>query len=150
MKKINLNYLGKNKNIPDNPEKCNLDPIPNKNSKKNYIVRLTVNEFTSLCQITKQPDFAKFVIDYLPNKFLIESKSFKFFTNSFRNHECFHENCTLYIAERLIKSIKPKWLRISGFWYPRGGIPIDIFYENKKAPKDLYIPSTGIKTYKGR
>ena len=79
MKKIKLNYLGKNKNLLNNPEKCILDPIPNKNYNKNYLVRLTVNEFTSLCPITGQPDFAKFIIDYLPNKFLVESKSFKFF-----------------------------------------------------------------------
>ena len=111
---------------------------------------LTVNEFTSLCPITGQPDFAKFVIDYLPNKYLVESKSFKFFMYSFRNHQCFHEDCTIYIAEKLLKSIKPAWLRISGYWYPRGGIPIDIFYENKRAPKNIYIPDTGIKPYKGR
>ena len=100
MKKIKLNYLGKNKNLLNNPEKCILDPIPNKNYNKNYLVRLTVNEFTSLCPITGQPDFAKFIIDYLPNKFLVESKSFKFFIHSFRNHQCFHENCTIYIAEK--------------------------------------------------
>ena len=116
MKKIKLNYLGKNKNLLNNPDRCLLDPIPNKNYTKNYVVRLTVNEFTSLCPITGQPDFAKFIIDYLPNKYLVESKSFKFFM----------------------------------YWFPRGGIPIDIFYENKKAPKNLYIPDTGIEPYKGR
>ena len=84
MKKIKLNYLGKNKNLLNNPEKCILDPIQNKNYNKNYLVRLTVNEFTSLCPITGQPDFAKFIIDYLPNKFIVESKSFKFFIHSFR------------------------------------------------------------------
>ena len=136
MKKIKLNYLGKNKSLLNNPDKCSLDPIP--------------NEFTSLCPITGQPDFAKFIIDYLPNKFLVESKSFKFFMHSFRNHQCFHEDCTIYIADKLLKSIKPRWLRISGYWYPRGGIPIDIFYENKRAPKNIYIPDTGIKPYKGR
>ena len=150
MKKIKLNYLCKNKNLLNNPDKCVLDDIPNNNHNKNYIVRLTINEFTSLCPITGQPDFAKFIIDYLPNKFLVESKSFKFFMHSFRNHQCFHENCTIFIVERLLKSIKPKWLRISGYWYPRGGIPIDIFYENKKPPKNIYIPDTGIKPYRGR
>ncbi len=150
MIKSKLNYLGKKKNIPNNPNKCKLDPIPNKNYKKDYLVRLTITEFTSLCPITRQPDFAKFIIDYQPNKFLVESKSFKFFMHSFRNFQCFHENCTIFIADKILKSIKPKWLRISGYWYPRGGIPIDIFYENKKPSKDLFIPETGIKPYKGR
>ncbi|MCH2541072.1 MAG: preQ(1) synthase [Alphaproteobacteria bacterium] len=150
MKKIKLNYLGKNKNLLNNPDKCVLDAIPNNNHNKNYIVRLTINEFTSLCPITGQPDFAKFIIDYLPNKFLVESKSFKFFMHSFRNHQCFHENCTIFIVERLLISIKAKWIRRGGYWYRRGGIPIDIFYETKKPPKNIYIPSTGIKPYKGR
>ena len=150
MKKNKLNYLNKKKKIILNPNKCKLDPIPNKNHKKNFVVRLTVNEFTSLCPITQQPDFARFVIDYQPNKFLVESKSFKFFMFSFRNYQCFHENCTIYIADKLLKSIKPKWLRISGFWFPRGGIPIDIFYENKKKPNNIYVPKTGIKIFKGR
>lgn len=150
MNKAKLNYLGKKKKIPSDPNKCNLDSIPNKNNKKNYLVRLTVTEFTSLCPITGQPDFAKFIIDYQPNKFLVESKSFKFFIHSFRNYQCFHENCTIFIAEKILKSIKPIWLRISGYWYPRGGIPIDIFYENKRPPKNLFIPETGIKSYKGR
>ena len=150
MKKNKLNYLGKKSSLPKNPQECFLDRIPNNNKKKSFIVRLTVNEFTSLCPITGQPDFARFIIDYLPNQYLVESKSFKMLMHSFRNYQCFHENCTLYIAEKILKFIKPKWIRISGYWFPRGGIPIDIFYQNKKPPKNLYIPAAGIKTYKGR
>ena len=127
-----------------------LNHFNNPEEKNEYLIKIKVPEFTCLCPKTGQPDFAKFIIDYLPNKFLVESKSFKFFMHSFRNHQCFHEDCTIYIAEKLLKSIKPKWLRISGYWYPRGGIPIDIFYENKRAPKNIYIPDTGIKPYKGR
>ena len=150
MKKIKLNYLGKNKNLLNNPDRCLLDPIPNNNYTKNYVVRLTVNEFTSLCPITGQPDFAKFIIDYLPNKYLVESKSFKFFMYSFRNHQYFHENCTIYIADKILKSIKPKWLRISGYWFPRGGIPIDIFYQTGTCPEGVWIPNQDVPNYKGR
>ena len=134
-KKSTFLQLGKMSKIPISPEKAILEKVNNSHISTPYLVRFSIPEFTSLCPITGQPDFAKFIIDYLPNKFIVESKSFKFFIHSFRNHQCFHENCTIYIAEKLLKSIKPKWLRISGYWYPRGGIPIDIFYENKRAPK---------------
>ena len=107
-------------------------------------------EFTSICPVTGQPDFGIIIIDYVPNKLIVESKSFKLFLFSFRNYGGFHEECTIKIAKSVEKSIKPKWLRIAGFWNPRGGIPIDIFYQNGKKPKDIYLEDFKIKTYSGR
>ena len=97
-----------------------------------------------------QPDFAHFVIDYAPAKFIVESKSLKLFLGSFRNHGAFHEDCTIMIAKRIIAAIEPKWLRIAGFWYPRGGIPIDVFYQSGEAPKGLWVPEPGVDAYRGR
>ena len=107
-------------------------------------------EFTSLCPLTGQPDFAHIVIDYVPNKKILESKSLKLFLGSFRNHGDFHEACTIYIAKRIIKEVKPHWLRIGGYWYPRGGIPIDVFYQTGKPPEGVFIPEQGVENYKGR
>ncbi|MGE3624127.1 MAG: preQ(1) synthase, partial [Bdellovibrionales bacterium] len=113
-------------------------------------LRLTCPEFTTLCPITGQPDFAHIVIDYVPGKYLVESKSLKLFLHSFRNHGDFHEACTVHIGDRLLKTIAPKWLRVSGYWYPRGGIPIDIFFERGRLPKGVTVPETGVPSYKGR
>jgi 7-cyano-7-deazaguanine reductase len=115
-----------------------------------YVIRFTCPEFTSICPVTGQPDFAHLVIDYVPNASIIESKSLKLFMTSFRNHGAFHEDCTVSIAKRLIKEAKPKWLRIGGYWYPRGGIPIDVFYQYGKLPTGMWVPDTGVVPYKGR
>lgn len=127
-----------------------MEAVPNPHPGEDYLVRLTCPEFTSLCPITGQPDFAHFVIDYVPAKTIVESKSLKLFLASFRNHGAFHEDCTVYIAKRLVKLLKPKWLRINGFWYPRGGIPIDIFWQTGKAPDSIHVPDPGVSPYKGR
>ena len=115
-----------------------------------YLVRFTQPEFTSLCPMTGQPDFAHLVIDYVPHRSIVESKSLKLFLNSFRNHGAFHEDCTLMIAKRVTAAIKPRWLRIGGYWYPRGGMPIDVFYQTGKPPADLWLPDTGVASYRGR
>lgn len=94
-----------------------------------YVVRFTCPEFTSLCPVTGQPDFANIVIDYQPKAHLIESKSLKLFLGSFRNHGDYHEACTTYIGNRLFTAAQPYWIRVVGLWYPRGGIPIDIVWE---------------------
>jgi 7-cyano-7-deazaguanine reductase len=115
-----------------------------------YNVRFSCPEFTSLCPITGQPDFAHLVIDYVPGKFLLESKSLKLYLASFRNHGAFHEACTVEIAKRIVKEVKPTWLRIGGYWYPRGGIPIDVFYQTGEMPKGVWIPAQEVPAYRGR
>ena len=116
----------------------------------NYVVRFTAPEFTSLCPVTGQPDFAHLVIDYVPGQWLLESKSLKLYVASFRNHGAFHEDCTVMIGKRIAAEIKPKWLRIGGYWYPRGGIPIDVFWQTGKLPKGMWIPDQGVAPYRGR
>ena len=115
-----------------------------------YNVRFTAPEFTSLCPMTGQPDFAHLVIDYVPGEWLVESKSLKLFLGSFRNHGAFHEDCTVSIARRLVEFLEPQWLRIGGYWYPRGGIPIDVFYQTGPMPEGVWIPDQGVPPYRGR
>lgn len=146
----NLTQLGGNTQQPQSPEEAVLESVPNPKQEMDYMVRFTVPEFTSLCPLTGQPDFAHMVIDYVPNKRLVESKSLKLFLTSFRNHGAFHEDCTVSIAKRLIDEITPKWLRIGGYWYPRGGMPIDVFYQTGEPPKNVFIPEQGVPTYRGR
>ena len=146
----NLKQLGRETAYPQTPDKAKLEKVSNPHPAEDYLVRFTCPEFTSLCPMTGQPDFAHLVIDYVPNKFLLESKSLKLFLFSFRNHGDFHEACTVGIAKRIISEIKPKWLRIGGYWYPRGGIPIDIFFQKGTLPKNIWLPEQNVPTYKGR
>ncbi len=145
-----LNQLGTQSDIPRGPDQAVLERIENPKKTMPYCVRFTAPEFTSLCPKTGAPDFAHLVIDYVPNNFLIESKSLKLFLGSFRNHGSFHEDCTLEIAHRIIKTAIPTWLRIGGYWYPRGGMPIDVFYQTSAEPKDVWIPPQDVPNYKGR
>jgi 7-cyano-7-deazaguanine reductase len=127
-----------------------IETVPNPQADTRYLVRFTCPEFTSLCPVTGQPDFAHLVIDYLPDKLLVESKSLKLYLGSFRNHGAFHEDCTVAIAKRLIAELSPQWLRIGGYWYPRGGMPIDVFYQSGPPPEDLWLPDQGVPPYRGR
>src|SRR5277367_1512068 len=136
--------LGRNVPLPKSPGEARLDAVPNLHPDSDYVARFTAPEFTCLCPITGQPDFAHFVIDYCPAKSLLESKSLKLFLASFRNHAGFHEDTTLVIAKRIAAAIKPKYLRIAGFWYPRGGIPIDVFWQKGKLPTGVWLPDTGV------
>ncbi len=145
-----LTQLGGTTKQPQSPEEAILESVENPKQQMDYMVRFTAPEFTSLCPLTGQPDFAHIVIDYVPDKRLVESKSLKLFLTSFRNHGAFHEDCTVSIAKRLIDEINPKWLRIGGYWYPRGGIPIDVFYQTGEPPKNVFIPDQGVPTYRGR
>jgi 7-cyano-7-deazaguanine reductase len=144
--------LGKASAIPTDPDAYVIDCVPNPNPEAFYIARFTIPEFTSLCPVTGQPDFAHIVIDYAPADKLIESKSLKLFMFSFRNHGDFHEACTLKIAHKLIKAAAPQWFRIGAFWYPRGGIPIDVFYEqgDLSSGQRLILPDVNVPTYRGR
>jgi len=145
-----LTQLGHRTPLPESPDKAVLETVPNSTPGTLYLVRFTCPEFTSLCPMTGQPDFAHFVIDYVPRKLLVESKSLKLYLGSFRNHGAFHEDCTIGIARRLVKELKPVWLRIGGYWFPRGGIPIDVFYQTGPAPNGLWLPDQGVAPYRGR
>ncbi len=145
-----LTQLGRSVPPPASPDAAVLESVPNPQPGANYVVRFTAPEFTSLCPVTGQPDFAHFVIDYVPGKAIVESKSLKLFLVSFRNHAAFHEDCTLTIAKRIVAAIKPRYLRIAGYWYPRGGIPIDVFWQTGKPPSGVWLPDTGVSPYRGR
>ncbi len=145
-----LTQLGANASLPDSPDAAVLEKVANPQPDSRYVVRFTCPEFTSICPVTGQPDFAHLVIDYWPADRLIESKSLKLYLASFRNHGAFHEDCTIGIARRLVAACEPNWLRIGGYWYPRGGMPIDVFYQTGPAPDDLWIPDQGVPPYRGR
>ena len=145
-----LTQLGRSVPIPKSPAEAKLESVKNPHSDTDYVVRFTAPEFTTLCPITGQPDFAHFVIDYCPSQLLVESKSLKLFLGSFRNHASFHEDCTLQIGKRVGAAIKPKFLRIAGFWYPRGGMPIDVFWQTGKLPANVWLPDQGVAPYRAR
>jgi len=142
--------LGRPTRIPASPRDAQLDRVPNPHAETNYVVRFTAPEYTCLCPITGQPDFAHLVIDYVPARFLVESKSLKLYLASFRNHSAFHEEATVAIGKKLSAFIKPKWLRIGGYWYPRGGMPIDVFWQQGKLPAGIWLPDQGVAPYRGR
>jgi 7-cyano-7-deazaguanine reductase len=145
-----LRQLGSPTPVPVSPDQALLERVPYPHVRKLCLVRFTAPEFTSLCPITAQPDFAHLVIDYVPRRWLVESKSLKLYLQSFRNHGAFHEDCTLAIAARLVEFLAPRWLRIGGYWYPRGGIPIDVFWQTGRPPAGLWIPEQGVASYRGR
>jgi 7-cyano-7-deazaguanine reductase len=145
-----LTQLGEKSPIPASPDQAVLETVANPHPGTTYLVRFTCPEFTTLCPVTGQPDFAHLVIDYVPAERLVESKSLKLLLASFRNHQGFHEACTVAIAKRLEDVLAPVWLRIGGYWYPRGGMPIDVFYQTGKAPEGLWLPDQGVQPYRGR
>ena len=145
-----LGQLGQTVGTPTDPETAELERVPNPHPDTVYCARFVVPEFTSLCPVTGQPDFAHIVIDYAPKDWLVESKSLKLYMQSFRNHGAFHEDCTIAIAKRLTGLLEPRWLRIGGYWYPRGGIPIDVFWQTGEVPKGLWVPDPGVAPYRGR
>ena len=148
--KLDLSALGGNDAIPTHPDVATLERVPNPQSGTNYLVRFTVPEFTSICPVTGQPDFAHLVLDYVPGKWIVESKSLKLYLFGYRNHGAFHEDCTVRIAKDIKKLLSPKWLRIGGYWFPRGGIPIDVFWQTGAPPKDVWLPDQGVPSYRGR
>lgn len=142
--------LGRKSRLPASPGAAKLDLVPAPNAGTLYLVRFTCPEFTTLCPVTGQPDFAHLVIDYVPGALILESKSLKLYLSSFRNHAAFHEACTTDIGLRLARELKPHWLRICGFWYPRGGIPIDVIFQTGAPPEGIFVPDPGILPYRGR
>lgn len=136
--------------IPESPEKAILDRVPNPHSDTNYVARFSAPEFTSLCPVTGQPDFAHLVIDYVPANWLLESKSLKLYLAAFRNHGAFHEDCTVAIGKRLVQLLEPRFFRIGGYWFPRGGIPIDVFWQEGSVPENVWLPDQGVPPYRAR
>ena len=145
-----LTNLGAAAEIPASPDAAVIETVANPHRDADYLIRFTCPEFTSLCPKTGQPDFAHLVIDYVPDETIVESKSLKLFLASFRNHGAFHEDCTLTVAKRLVEAAEPKWLRIGGYWYPRGGIPIDVFWQTGTLPEGVWLPDQGVAPYRGR
>ena len=145
-----LSQLGAHTALPASPSEAVLERVPFGSKGQGAAVRFTAPEFTSLCPMTGQPDFAHIVIDYIPGDWLVESKSLKLFLHSFRNPGAFHEDCTMEIASRLVELLSPEWLRIGAYWYPRGGIPIDVFWQSGPPPEGLWLPDQGVASYRGR
>ena len=145
-----LTVLGQPAGLPASPEEARLDAVANPHRDETYLIRFTAPEFTALCPVTGQPDFAHLVIDYVADEFIVESKSLKLFLGAYRNHGAFHEDCTLAIAKRIVAAISPRWLRIGGYWYPRGGMPIDVFWQTGDPPEGLWLPDQGVPPYRGR
>ena len=145
-----LTQLGHATTLPASPDAAVLEKVANPSPGNAYMIRFTCPEFTSLCPLTGQPDFAHIVLDYVPADWIVESKSLKLYLGSFRNHGAFHEACTMGIAERLVRELAPAWLRIGAYWYPRGGIPIDVFWQTGPAPDGLWVPPQDVPGYRGR
>ena len=145
-----LKHLGHVSVQPQSPAEAELERVPNPHPDARYVARFTQPEFTSLCPVTAQPDFAHLVIDYVPQQWLVESKSLKLYLTSFRNHQAFHEGCTLDIGKRLVELLDPHFFRICGYWYPRGGMPIDIFWQHGSLPEGVWLPDPGVSPYRGR
>jgi len=145
-----VTQLGKQVAQPGTPDEAELERVANPHADTRYVARFTAPEFTCLCPVTGQPDFAHFVIDYVPKAWLIESKSLKLYLASFRNHGAFHEDCTVTIGKRIAKLTEPYYLRIGGYWFPRGGMPIDVFWQSGKPPVGMWVPDQGVAPYRGR
>ena len=145
-----LTQLGHQVSFPASPDQAVLERVAAPAPGKRYLVRFTCPEFTTLCPLTGQPDFAHIVIDYVPRDWIVESKSLKLFLASFRNHGAFHEACTMQVADRVRELLDPIWLRIGAYWYPRGGMPIDVFWQTGAPPDGVWIPDQGVAPYRGR
>jgi 7-cyano-7-deazaguanine reductase len=145
-----LKQLGDRAPLPATPDEAQLERVPNPHPDTVYVARFTAPEFTTLCPVTGQPDFAQLVIDYVPDAWLLESKSLKLYLGSFRNHAAFHEDCTIRIGLDITRLVRPKWLRIGGYWFPRGGIPIDVFWQTGEPPKGIWLVDQGVAPYRGR
>jgi 7-cyano-7-deazaguanine reductase len=149
-KELPVTILGSAAKIPETPSEATLERVPNPHPDANYVARFAAPEFTCLCPVTGQPDFAHLVIDYAPKHWLVESKSLKLFLASFRNHGAFHEDSTIAVGKRIVELIEPHYLRIGGYWYPRGGMPIDVFWQTGTLPAGIWLPDQGVAPYRGR
>jgi len=149
-KEKSVTILGRATKLPASPDEAVLERVPNPHPDANYVARFTAPEFTCLCPVTGQPDFAHLVIEYVPKDWLVESKSLKLFLTAFRNHGAFHEDATIAIGKRLVELLEPQFLRIGGYWFPRGGMPIDVFWQTGTLPQGVWLPDQGVTPYRGR
>ncbi|MES0403626.1 MAG: preQ(1) synthase [Hyphomicrobium sp.] len=149
-KEKSVTILGRATKLPASPDEAVLERVPNPHPDANYVARFTAPEFTCLCPVTGQPDFAHLVIDYVPKDWLVESKSLKLFLTAFRNHGAFHEDATIAIGKRIVELLEPQFLRIGGYWFPRGGMPIDVFWQTGTLPQGVWLPDQGVAPYRGR
>ncbi|HKZ96271.1 MAG TPA: preQ(1) synthase [Hyphomicrobiaceae bacterium] len=145
-----VTILGRKAKSPESPGAAVLERVANPHPDAYYAARFTAPEFTCLCPVTGQPDFAHLVIDYVPRDWLVESKSLKLYLASFRSYGAFHEDCTVAIGKRLFELLEPHYFRIGGYWYPRGGMPIDVFWQAGELPKGVWLPDQGVAPYRGR
>ena len=145
-----LTQLGHRAAIPSSPDEARLERVASPHPRERFVVRFQAPEFTCLCPVTGQPDFARLVIDYVPAAWIVESKSLKLYLASFRNHGGFHEDVTVAIGRRLAELLAPRWLRIGGYWFPRGGMPIDVFWQTGRPPAGVWLPDPGVPSYPGR
>src|ERR1700741_2363788 len=140
--------LGHPTPIPATPDQAVLARVRNPHPGANYVARFTFPEFTVMCPVTGQPDFATLVIDYVPKAWLVESKSVKVYLNIYHNQRAFHEECTVAIGKKLVALLRPKWLRIGGYFHPRGGMPIDVFWQMGKLPAGGWAANPGVAAYR--
>ncbi len=129
--KEGLTILSQGKTVyPDSPDNASMETFANKCTNRDYVVEFDCPEFTSMCPVTGQPDFAKIKITYIPDLKCIESKSLKLYLFSFRNVGMFHEEITNRILDDLVKACQPRWARVRGIMNRRGGITIDVTAEH--------------------
>jgi 7-cyano-7-deazaguanine reductase len=129
-----------------------LDTFPNPTPKRDYLIHFDIPEFTCLCPLTGQPDFATFIIDYVPDKLNVELKSLKLYMWSFRDEGAFHEKVTNTILDDIVKAIAPRYIKVTAKWYVRGGIYTNVVVEHRKKgwkplPKvdlDTFAPASPI------
>ena len=150
MDETHLTQLGREARGFSSPDEAVLERVANPHPDTLYLSRFTAPEFTSLCPVTGQPDFAHLVIDIAPADWLVESKSLKLYLGSFRNHGAFHEDTTVAIGKRITQLLEPHYLRIGGYWYPRGGMPIDVFWQTGTLAGGVWLPDQGVAPYRGR
>ena len=145
----NLRALGHTSLIPDNYSPEILESFENRHPERDYWVQLNCPEFTTLCPITGQPDFAELRIMYIPDLRMVESKSLKLYLFSFRNHGDFHEDCVNTILDDLVKLMEPRYIEVLGLFVPRGGISIHP-YANYGRPGTRYerLADERLRNYK--
>ena len=130
--------------------KSDLDRVPNPHPDTDYLVRFAAPEFTSLCPVTGQPDFAHLVIDYAPAETIVESKILKLFLGSLpQPRRLPRGRAPSASASGSSKMLKPQWLRIGGYWYPRGGMPIDVFWQTGAPPEGCGCPTRASRPIAG-
>ena len=146
----NLQALGRKSDIPGSYTPEVLETFENQHPERDYWVQLNCPEFTTLCPITGQPDFAELKILYIPDRRMVESKSLKLYLFSFRNHGDFHEDCVNIILNDLIKLMDPRYIEVIGLFVPRGGISIHP-YANYGRPDTRYetLAEERLRSYRG-